>query len=230
MPRNRSYPSARPRQDPGKTLASFDCSEVAELPAARIQALAGATDWTRRARNVLLFGAGGVGNIHLAAAIGHALTERRVRVRDAATTALVQQLQRAREQLRFADALHKLDKYPVPILDDFGYVEKSTQETRVLFELIAQRCERGSLVITSNQPFAEWDRVFPDPVLTVAAVDRLVHHATIVEVLGDSYRRKQALGRLAAEATNAAAPPSRSSGPSAADGGQRPHRSDLDNK
>ncbi len=195
-PRNRS---------PGKTLASFDFSEVAELPAARIEALAGCADWTRQGRNVLLFGASGVGKTHLAAAIGHGLTERGVRVRYAATTALVQQLQLAREQLRLEDALHKLDKYPVLILDDFGYVKKSTQETQVLFELIAHRYERASLIITSNQPFAEWDRIFPDPVMTVAAVDRLVHHATIIEVVSDSYRRKQALGRLAEDGASTAA-------------------------
>jgi DNA replication protein DnaC len=181
---------------PGKTLASFDFSQVADLPAGRIEALAGSGDWTRQARNVLLFGASGVGKTHLAAAIGHGLTERSVRVRYVATTALVQQLQLAREQLRLEEALHKLDKYPVLILDDFGYVKKSTQETQVLFELIAHRYERASLVITCNQPFAEWDRIFPDPMMTVAAVDRLVHHATIIEVASDSYRRKQALARV----------------------------------
>jgi DNA replication protein DnaC len=190
---------------PGKSLASFDFSEVAALPAARIEALAGSTDWTRQARNVLLFGASGVGKTHLAAAIGHALIERGVRVRYAATNALVQQLQLAREQLRLEDALHKLDKCPVLILDDFGYVKKSTQETQVLFELIAHRYERASLIITSNQPFAEWDRIFPDPVMTVAAVDRLVHHATIIEVVSDSYRRKQALARLGQDGVGTAA-------------------------
>lgn len=218
---------------PGKTLASFDFSAVADLPAARIEALAGATDWTRQARNILLFGASGVGKTHLAAAIGHALTERGVRVRYVATTALVQQLQLAREQLRLEDALHKLDKYPVLILDDFGYVKKSTQETQVLFELIAHRYERASLIITSNQPFADWDRIFPDPVMTVAAVDRLVHHATIIEVASDSYRRKQALERLAADAVGPAAPPAASPQATAAQSavagdGQRPSGPALD--
>ena len=181
---------------PGKTLASFDFSQVADLAGARLQALAGSSDWTRQARNVLLFGPSGVGKTHLAAAIGHGLTERSVRVRYTATTALVQQLQLAREQLRLQEALHKLDKYPVLILDDFGYVKKSTQETQALFELIAHRYERASLIITSNQPFADWDHIFPDPIMTVAAIDRLVHHATIIEVASESYRRKQALARL----------------------------------
>ncbi len=113
-----------------------------------------------------------------------------------ATTALVQELQLARQQLRLEDALEKLDKYRVIILDDFGYVKKTEQETHVLFELIAHRYETGSLIITSNQPFAEWDRIFPDQMMTVAAVDRLIHHATIIQVESDSYRRKQAFGQV----------------------------------
>ncbi|ESQ15170.1 MAG: hypothetical protein N838_30025 [Thiohalocapsa sp. PB-PSB1] len=117
---------------PGKSLASFDFAELPEATRAQIQALAGSSDWTRQARNLLLFGASGVGKTHLAAAIGHALTERNVRVRYANTTALVQQLQLAREQLRLEDALHKLDKYPLLILDDFGYVKKSQQGVRRL--------------------------------------------------------------------------------------------------
>jgi DNA replication protein DnaC len=184
---------------PGKSLASFDFAELPDATRAQIQALASSTDWTRQARNLLLFGASGVGKTHLAAAIGHALTERNVRVRYCNTTALVQQLQLAREQLRLEDALHKLDKYPVLILDDFGYVKKSQQETQVLFELIAHRYERASLIITSNQAFADWDQIFPDQMMTVAAVDRLVHHARIIEIGADSYRRKHALGQRGSE-------------------------------
>jgi DNA replication protein DnaC len=190
----------------GKSLGSFAFAEVPALARGQIEALAATGDWTRQAHNVLLFGPSGVGKTHLAAAIGHALTERGVRVRFSATTALVQQLQQARAQLRLEDALDKLDKYAVLILDDFGYVKKSEQETQVLFELVAHRYERSSLVLTSNQPFAQWDRIFPDQAMTVAAIDRLVHHATILEVDSDSYRRKQALARLAAQASPPAPP------------------------
>lgn len=189
----------------GKSLASFDFAQVPGLGRGQIEALAGSSDWTRQARNVLLFGASGVGKTHLAAAIGHGLTEHSVRVRYFATTALVQHLQLAREQLRLEDALHKLDKYSALILDDFGYVKKNEQETQVLFELIAHRYETGSLIVTSNQPFAEWDRIFPDQMMTVAAVDRLVHHATIIEVNSDSYRRKEALGQVVDETATIAA-------------------------
>jgi DNA replication protein DnaC len=146
-----------------------------------------------------------------------------VRVRYFATTALVQQLQLARKQLRLEDALHKLDKYAALILDDFGYVKKSEQETQVLFELIAHRYETGSLIITSNQPFAEWDRIFPDQMMTVAAVDRLVHHATIIEVSSDSYRRKEALGQVAGQAATMTAPTAITTTPAASDPGDDLH-------
>lgn len=185
----------------GKTLATFDFNQVPTLNAGQIEALAATTDWTRQARNVLLFGASGVGKTHLAAAIGHGLVEKSVRVRYVTTAALVQELQLARSGLRLEDALQKLDKYRVIVLDDFGYVKKSEQETHVLFELIAHRYETGSLIVTSNQPFAEWDRIFPDPMMTVAAVDRLIHHATIIEVTSDSYRRKEAMRQLDAGQT-----------------------------
>ncbi len=190
----------------GKSLASFDFAQVPGLAREQLQALAGSSDWTRQARNVLLFGPSGVGKTHLAAAIGHGLTTQSVRVRHFATTSLVQQLQLARTQLRLEDALQKLDKYAALILDDFGYVKKSEQETQVLFELIAHRYETGSLIVTSNQPFAEWDRIFPDQMMTVAAVDRLVHHATIIEVSSDSYRRKEALGQVAGAAATMTTP------------------------
>jgi DNA replication protein DnaC len=190
----------------GKSLASFDFTQVPGLAREQLEVLAGSSDWTRQARNVLLFGPSGVGKTHLAAAIGHGLTTQSVRVRHFATTALVQQLQLARTQLRLEDALQKLDQYAALILDDFGYVKKSEQETQVLFELIAHRYETGSLIITSNQPFAEWDRIFPDQMMTVAAVDRLVHHATIIEVSSDSYRRKEALGRTAGAAATMTTP------------------------
>lgn len=200
----------------GKSLASFDFTQVPARLKGQFEALASSADWTRQSRNVLVFGPSGVGKTHLAAAIGQGLIEQGVRVRYFNTTALVQQLQQAREQLRLEAALHQLDRYRVLLLDDFGYVKKTEQETQVLFELIAHRYESGSLIITSNQPFAEWDRIFPDQMMTVAAVDRLIHHATLIEITSDSYRRKQALQQADGKAasmtaklttTKTAAPP-----------------------
>ena len=88
-----------------------------------------------------------------------------------------------------------MDKYAVLIVDDIGYVKKSSDETQVLFELIAHRYETGSLIITSNQPFSAWDKIFDDNMMTVAAIDRLVHHATIIEMKGESFRKKTSMKR-----------------------------------
>src|SRR5690606_21181638 len=98
------------------------------------------------------------------------------------TTDLVQRFQVARRELTLEAAIAKLDKYHLLILDDLSYVTKDQAETSVLFELIAARYERRSIMITANQPFGEWGKIFPDPAMTLAAVDRLVHHATILEL------------------------------------------------
>ncbi len=106
---------------------------------------------------------------------------------------MVQRLQSARQELNLPNLLEKLDRFDLLILDDLSYVEKDQAETSVLFELISTRYERRSLLITANQPFGEWNRVFPDPAMTIAAIDRLVHHATIFEMNVESYRRRQAV-------------------------------------
>lgn len=132
---------------------------------------------------------------HLASAIGLALIENGWRVLFTRTTDLVQKLQVARQTLELESALAKLDKFHLLILDDLAYVTKDQAETSVLFELISARYERRSMMITANQPFGEWGKVFPDPAMTLAAVDRLVHHATIFEMNVESYRRRQAVKR-----------------------------------
>jgi DNA replication protein DnaC len=104
----------------------------------------------------------------------------------------------ARRDLILPGALARLDKFDCLILDDLGYVRKDGAETSVLFELIAERYERRSLIITCNQPFGEWGQIFPDPAVTVAAIDRLVHHATILELNTESYRRRSAAARAQA--------------------------------
>jgi DNA replication protein DnaC len=108
---------------------------------------------------------------------------------------LVQRLQIARREFDLESAIAKLDKYHLLILDDIAYVSKDQAETSVLFELIGSRYERHSLLITANQPFGEWGKVFPDQAMTLAAIDRLVHHATILEMNVESYRRRVALNR-----------------------------------
>lgn len=106
------------------------------------------------------------------------------------TTELVQKLQAARRDLVLESALTKLDKFQLLILDDITYVRKDQAETAVLFELIARRYETRSLAVAANQPFSAWNQVFPDHAMTVAAIDRLVHHATILEMNVESYRRR----------------------------------------
>ena len=145
--------------------------------------------------NILLFGPPGGGKSHLAAALGLALVENGWRVMFARTTDLVQRLQVARRELALESAIAKLDRYDLLILDDIAYVTKDQAETSVLFELIAARYERRSMLITANQPFGEWGKIFPDQAMTLAAIDRLVHHATILEMNVESYRRKAALKR-----------------------------------
>ncbi|MBN9344201.1 MAG: AAA family ATPase [Caedibacter sp. 38-128] len=175
----------------GKTLDTFDFEASKSVNAAQITALANTLDWVQQASNLMIFGPSGVGKTHLASAIGHRLIEKGARVFFTPTTTLVQKLQQARRDYKLTDSLNKLARFNVLILDDIGYVKKDEAETSVLFELIAQRYESHSLIITSNQPFKEWDQIFPDNIMAVAAIDRLVHHSTIINITDDSYRRKQ---------------------------------------
>ena len=107
----------------------------------------------------------------------------------------MQRLQTARQALSLESAIDKLDKYHLIILDDLCYVNRDQAETSALFELIAARYERRSLLVTSNRPFGEWTTVFPDAAMTIAAVDRLVHHAVILEMNVESYRQRSAATR-----------------------------------
>lgn len=192
---------------PGKTLDSFDFEAVPMISKAQVMAMAAGDSWLAKGANVLMFGPPGGGKSHLAAAIGLALIENGWRVLFTRTTDLVQKLQVARRDLQLEAALARLDKFDLLVLDDLAYVTKDQAETSVLFELISARYERRSLLITANQPFGEWNKVFPDPAMTLAAVDRLVHHATIFEMNVESYRRRSAIaakrtrGRPAAFAT-----------------------------
>jgi DNA replication protein DnaC len=179
----------------GKTLHTFDFEVVPMLSKAQVMALTSGDSWLENGANLLLFGPPGGGKSHLAAAIGLALVENGRRVLFMRTTDLVQRLQLARRELDLENALAKLDKYHLLILDDLAYVCKDQAETSVLFELIGTRYERRSMLITANQPFGEWGKVFPNQAMTLAAIDRLVHHATILEMNVESFRRRAALDR-----------------------------------
>src|SRR5260370_3326326 len=183
------------RLPPGKTLDAFDFDAVPMISKAQVPALACGDAWLEKGANLLCFGPPGGGKSHLAAALGMALVEKGWRVLFTRTTDLVQKLQIARRDLALEAAIAKLDKYHLLILDDLAYVTKDQAETSVLFELISARYERRSMLITANQPFGEWGRIFPDPAMTLAAVDRLVHHATIFEMNVQSFRRRAAIDR-----------------------------------
>jgi DNA replication protein DnaC len=150
------------RLPPGKTLDSFDFAAVPMLSRAHVVALATGDGWIDRGGTILLFGPSGSGKSHLSAAFGHALIENGYRVLFTRTTDLVQRLQQARQALSLESAIDKLDKYHLLILEDLCYVRKDQAETSVLFELIAARYERRSLIVTANHPFGEWTSVFPD--------------------------------------------------------------------
>jgi DNA replication protein DnaC len=176
---------------PGKTLSSFDFKAAKSVNAAQITSLADTVSWVNKAHNLIIFGPSGVGKSHLACAIAHRLIEQGTRALFTQTTTLVQKLQQARQDYKLPDAIAKLARIPLLILDDIGYVKKDDAETSVLFELIADRYESSSLIITANQPFGEWDQIFPDSNMAVAAIDRLVHHATIINIQDNSYRTPQ---------------------------------------
>lgn len=177
---------------PDKRLSNFDFAAVPSVSKAQVTALAEGTEWLDRGANVLLFGPPGVGKSHLVCALGHALIDAGRRVLFMRCGDLVQRLQAARRDLRLPQELAKLDRFDLLILDDLSYVRKDQAETSVLFELIAERYEHKSLAVTANTPFSQWGDVFVEPAMTLAAVDRLVHHSTILEMNVESYRRRSA--------------------------------------
>lgn len=179
----------------GKTLSNFEFEHCKSLNPAPLMQLIDDPTWLERAENLLLFGPSGVGKTHMATAVSRRMVELGKRVKFFCATALVQHLQQAKLQLQLQQALVKLDRFDLLVIDDLGYVKKSEAETSVLFELIAHRYERRSLLITANQPFSQWDAIFTDSMMTVAAVDRLVHHALIVEIQAESFRQQSAVAR-----------------------------------
>lgn len=172
---------------PAKTFATLDEAIFPRPLVQKLRQLAG-SGFPDEAVNVLLFGLPGRGKTHAACALGHALVQKGYSVLFTPTFRLVQDLLAAKRDLALPRALRKLDLYDAIILDDLGYVQQAPEEVEVLFTLLAERYERRSLVITSNLVFSAWDRIFKNPMTTAAAIDRLVHHAVILEFDVESYR------------------------------------------
>ena len=149
--------------------------------------------FVEQAQNVLLVGPPGVGKSHLAAALGQELIKQGHTTFWSTTVALVQCLLAAKRALRLPQEIARLDRFSCLVLDDIGYVQQDHEEMDVLFTLLAERYERRSLIITSNLVFSEWNRIFKDPMTTLAAVDRVVHHSILLDMTGmESFRVQEA--------------------------------------
>jgi DNA replication protein DnaC len=179
---------------PFKTLATLDLKRYEAETQTQLRELCTGA-FVHDAVNVLAFGLPGRGKTHMLAAIGHELVRQGHRVLFTPTYQLVQRLLLAKRELQLERALKKLDRFAAVILDDIGYVQQDRAEMEVLFTFLAQRYERRSVLISSNLLFSDWDQIFKDPMTTVAAIDRVVHHSVILELTGTSYRGDEALKR-----------------------------------
>jgi len=178
----------------GKRMDEFDLSKQPSLSPSRVKELADGA-FIDQTENVLIFGNPGTGKTHLSIGLSREWCLRGRHVYFSTAAALVQDLLAAKRDLKLNRLLKKLDRYEVLVIDDLSYIPHDRDETDVLFLLLAERYEQRSIVITSNLAFSHWERIFKDPITTVAAIDRLVHHATILELNGESYRKAEASRR-----------------------------------
>lgn len=184
-----------------KTMAQLDLGWFGPVLAQQVERLRNSA-YVRQAVNVIAIGRPGTGKSHLAAALGHQLIRQGHTVYWTSTAALVQQLLAAKRDLRLPRELARLDRFACVILDDIGYVQHSRDEMEVMFTFLAERYERRSVILTTNLVFSEWDRIFQDPMTTMAAIDRVVHHSVILDMMGlESYRAREASAQKAAPAT-----------------------------
>jgi DNA replication protein DnaC len=176
----------------GKTIESLDEKKLPDKIRRQLPTLLEA-DFVRRGDNLLCFGLAGRGKTHLVAAIAREwICRHQLQVLFVPAFRLVTQLLAAKRDLKLPQAIARLQRFDAVVIDDIGYVQQSREEMEVLFHFLAERYEKKSLVITSNLVFSQWDQIFKDPMTTMAAVDRLVHHATILEFTGDSVRANAA--------------------------------------
>lgn len=176
----------------GKNLATLDQKLLPVKVRRQLPSLCEG-GFVERAENILAFGLPGTGKTHMVTAIARELIiNQGLAVLFCSTRSLVERLLRAKQELELEKALKKLDKFPLIILDDIGYVQQSREEMEVLFAFLSERYERRSLMITSNLVFSEWDKIFKDPMTTAAAIDRLVHHSIIIEMNNTSFRANHA--------------------------------------
>ena len=177
-----------------KHLHQFEVARIEGLSPSLIQRLAQG-EFIDRQENLLLFGNPGTGKTHLSIALARewCLLGRKVLYTTAA--GLVQELLAAKNELKLNPFIKKLDRFEIIVIDDISYVPYQREETDVLFILLAERYEKRSVLVTSNLVFSQWGNVFKDEMTTAAAIDRLVHHAIIIELNAASYRSQQAAKR-----------------------------------
>ena len=174
-----------------KTMANFDQKRLPVKVSRQLKVLLDG-GFLDRKENLLLFGNPGAGKSHLLCALAHELVAQGRRMKYTSCVLLVQDLLAAKRDLRLSKEIKKLARYDGLIIDEMGYVQQSREEMEVLFTLLAERYERGSVMLTSNLPFSKWEEIFKDPMTTAAAIDRLVHHSIILELNIPSYRMEQA--------------------------------------
>src|SRR5437016_744696 len=180
--------SGLPIEKTFRTLALNRLSPSLQLQLERLKS----ASFLETATNIIAIGKPGVGKSHCMAAVGYAVIEAGYPVLWTPTSTLVQRLLAAKRDLRLPQELAKLDKFACVILDDIGYVQQDRDEMEVLFTFLAERYERKSVMITTNLVFSEWQRIFKNPMTTLAAIDRVVHHATILEIDRTSIRAEDA--------------------------------------
>ena len=193
-----------------KTLEQFDFDFQPSLDRRQVHELAGLS-FVERAHNVILLGPPGVGKTHLAVALGIKAVEAGYSVLFLTLEGLMTRLTKAFTENRLERSLQQLTYPKLLIIDEVGYLPLSRPEASVFFRLIARRYERASLIITSNKGFLDWGEIFNDPVLATAVLDRLLHHATTLNIKGESYRLKEKrraglLGRSEAEPSHSQSP------------------------
>ena len=174
-----------------KTWHNFQWTRLPMQVVRQMESLRDGTFLDRR-ENLLLFGKPGSGKSHCLCALGEQLVHQGRSILFTTCSLLVQELLIAKRELRLARLLKKLLRYDGLIIDDLGYVQQSREEMEVLFTLLAERYERGSVMLTSNLPFSKWEQIFKDAMTTAAAIDRLVHHSVILELNVPSYRLENA--------------------------------------
>jgi DNA replication protein DnaC len=174
-----------------KTLEGFDFGFATGAPRAQIQELA-ALSFIERKENVVLLGPSGTGKTHIAIALGYLATQRGWKVRFTSAADLALALETAQRQARMKEVMHRTVAMPtLLIIDEIGYLPFGREQANLFFQVVARRYEKGSLILTSNLAFGSWDEAFAsDAVLTAAMLDRILHHASVVQIAGESYRLK----------------------------------------